>query len=237
MPDYDEIYIRQAEQYELLTSYEDCQGKLLQALSQLRSFEGLDIVEFGAGTGRLTRMIAPLARTVLAFDAALPMLRVALELLRDRETRPVESNWLAAAADHRCLPLPGGVADLAIAGWTFGHFTGWYPESWRDEIGRILAELRRVLRPGGTAIIIETLGTGQERPSPPSDALAAYYAWLEEEHRFSSTWIRTDFRFPSRAEAARLLNFFFDSEFDDLLVVRGTGVDLPECTGIWWRRL
>ena len=54
MPDYDEIYIRQAEQYELLTSYEDCQGKLLQALSQIRSFEGLDIVEFGAGTGRLT---------------------------------------------------------------------------------------------------------------------------------------------------------------------------------------
>lgn len=236
MPDYDEIYNRKAEQYELLISYEDCQGRLLQALSQIRSFEGLDIVEFGAGTGRLTRTMVPLARTVFAFDAALPMLRVALEMLRKPETRPVESNWLAAVADHRCLPLSAGVADLAIAGWTFSHFTGWYPESWRDEIGRVLAELHRVLRPGGTAIIIETLGTGQGRPSPPTEALAAYYAWLEGEHRFSSTWVRTDFRFPSRAEAARLLNFFFDTDFDDLLVVQETGVALPECTGIWWRR-
>jgi hypothetical protein len=91
------------------------------------------------------------------------------------------------------------------------------------------------LRPGGTIIIMETLGTGYEMPTPP-DELVAYYAYLEGEAGFSSTWIRTDYLFESLAEAQALTSFFFGEEMVEK-VVREAGQDhvvLPECTGIWW---
>jgi hypothetical protein len=93
--------------------------------------------------------------------------------------------------------------------------------------------MKRVLRPGGTVIILETLGTGCESPHPPSDALAAYYALLEEEHGFSATWIRTDYRFASLSEAEDLTRFFFGDGLADRVAREGL-VTLPECTGIWW---
>ncbi|RAP21073.1 hypothetical protein C2W64_03656 [Brevibacillus laterosporus] len=31
-----------------------------------------------------------------------------------------------------------------------------------------MSEIKRVLRPGGTAIIFETMGTGYETPHPPA---------------------------------------------------------------------
>ena len=101
------------------------------------------------------------------------------------------------------------------------------------ERARDMAEMKRVLRPGGTAVIFETLGTGSEEPNPPTETLAAYYAYLENEQGFSTTWIRTDYQFESVSEAGELAGFFFG---DDLAaqVTANEWVILPECTGIWW---
>ncbi|NJL56820.1 hypothetical protein HC928_17975, partial [bacterium] len=73
----------------------------------------------------------------------------------------------------------------------------------------MLAEMVRVTRPDGTLIILETLGTGSEIPTPPTAGLDAYYAWLEETHGFTRTWIRTDYEFASVGEAEHLTRFFF----------------------------
>jgi hypothetical protein len=96
--------------------------------------------------------------------------------------------------------------------------------------------MKRMLRPGGTAVILETLGTGQEAPRPPTEGLAAYYAFLEDEHDFSSTWLRTDYRFNSLEEAEQLVRFFFGPELASRIVQEELLI-LPECTGIWWRTL
>lgn len=93
--------------------------------------------------------------------------------------------------------------------------------------------MKRVLRPGGTAIIIETLGTATETPRPPSSHLADLYSWLETGHGFASSWIRTDYQFVSLREAEELTWFFFGLEMAEL-VVREKLIILPECTGIWW---
>lgn len=229
MSHYKEIYDRRAKDYERLVAREDYRGHLLKALNQVRPLEGIDVVELGAGTGRLTCMLAPLAETILACDISRHMLDVTTAKLE----RTGLQNWTLAVADNRALPVADHVADLSIEGWSLGHFTSWHAESWRDEIGQALAEMKRVLRPGGTVVILETLGTGEETPRPPSDALAAYYAWLEEELGFSSTWFRTDFQFASLAEAEELIRFFFGDPLADR-VVRENLVFLPECTGLWW---
>lgn len=229
MPDYHAIYHTQAQQYQAMVAREDVEGNILPALQSIRPFADLDILDMGAGTGRLACLAAPLARRIVATDRSPAMLAVAAHRLRR-----MAANWAVVTADHRRLPLAAGTADLALAGWSFGHFVGWFPETWRGEIGQALAEMQRVLRPGGTAIILETLGTGHETPHPPTAGLAAYYAWLEQEHGFAHTWIRTDYQFASVDEAAELTRFFFGDELVAHIRRRNL-TRLPECTGIWWR--
>jgi ubiquinone/menaquinone biosynthesis C-methylase UbiE len=157
------------------------------------------------------------------------MLAVATEKL---ETTGLQ-NWTVTVADNRALPVANRAADISIAGWSLGYCTIWHADSWRKEIGQALAEMARVLRPGGTVVILETMGTGSEVPGPPTDALATYYSWLDNEHGFSSTWIRTDYRFESLPEAQEATRFFFGDDFADR-VGRENWVIVPECTGIWW---
>src|SRR5919108_4126693 len=131
MPDYKAIYNLHAEQYDRLVAREDYQHNILRALQQIRPLDGLDVVEVGAGTGRMTCMLAPVVSSILAFDASRAMLAVAIAKLKQNN----RENWRAAVADNRNLPVNDGIADLAIAGWTFGHTTLWSSETWHDEIG------------------------------------------------------------------------------------------------------
>ncbi len=226
---FQEIYQHQAGRYEQLVACEDHQGHILPALNKIRPLAGLEVVEMGAGTGRLTCRLLPLVKHIQAFDLSRSMLDVAVAKL---ETLGLD-NWGVAVGDNRRLPVADGVADIALAGWSFGHSTAWAGAGWREEIGQAVGEMRRLLRPGGTAIILETLGTGFETPRPPTQALADYYAFLENDLGFDATWIRTDYKFESLAEAEALLRFFFGDEMAQK-VIENQWLIVPECTGLWW---
>lgn len=229
---FERIYREQAAQYEQLVSREDYQEQIEPALRQIRPLEGLEVVELGAGTGRLTRMLARSAAHITAGDISPQMLSVARAGLMSCRY----ANWQLVVADNRCLPLTARSADLIVAGWSLGHSVGWYPDSWRTEIGRALNEMKRVLRSDGSIIILETLGTNQSTPRPPNAELADYYRWLETEHHFTRTWIRTDYQFTSVDEACDLTGFFFGREMAADVRRKGTSI-VPECTGIWWLTL
>lgn len=225
MSDFKEIYSSQGVDYDALVSREDYRGDLLPALTEICDFSGAAVVELGAGTGRLTRMLAPLVSRIYAFDISAHMLGVAAARAGGR--------LCAAVSDNRKLAVKTDAADVAVAGWSLGHFTGWHPQSWRDEIGQAVAEMKRVVRPGGTVIILETQGTGRATPLPPSRDLAAFYGWMVQEHGFTPSWIRTDYRFESTDEARHLISFFFGDEMVKQTIRPGVTI-VPECTGIWW---
>ena len=229
--DYQKIYNERASDYDRLVTREDYLGNILPGLEAIRPLSGLNAIELGAGTGRLTRLIGPRVASLLALDNSVHMLDFAR-----RHPDSGGLSWSAIVADNRRLPLAGGQADLVIAGWSLGHLVGWHERSWREEIALVLADMERMLRPGGTAVILETLGTGHETPRPPTDGLAAYYAFLENERGYSSGWIRTDFKFASLEEAEHLARFFFGPELA-ARVAREKLLILPECTGFWWRTL
>ncbi len=229
MPDYHTIYQSRAADYELLVSREDYQGNLPRALKAIRPLDDCQVVELGAGTGRVTRLLAPRVKSIIAFDISAHMLSVAATTLAETGY----TNWQLGVADNRVLPLQACVADIALVGWSLGHFVSWYGSHWRDEIGKSLAEMRRILHPDGVCIIIETLGTGATTPTPPTPGLADYYAWLENDRSFNRQAIRTDYLFESLAEAEQLTRFFFGEEMAER-VVHEQHLILPECTGIWW---
>ncbi len=224
------IYATQAEAYDRMVSREDMHGNIFSALGEIVPLSGRTVVEFGAGTGRLTRLLAVMAARIYAFDESFVMLRRAAETL----TLTGMTNWRLGVADNRALPVASGVADVAIEGWSFGHTVGWWPADWRAQVGHMIGEMRRVLRPGGIAILLETMGTGNKKPEAPTDGLRELYQWWQAEYSFQYRWIRTDYQFASVQEADELTRFFFGDALADRIQEERLTI-LPECTGVWWR--
>jgi ubiquinone/menaquinone biosynthesis C-methylase UbiE len=230
MTDFHAIYREHAREYEAMVSVEDQAGNVPALIRQICPPAGKIVLDIGAGTGRLTMLLASEAAQVIAVDRAPAMLEITTERAQKAGFTNVESRL----ADHRALPLEDASVDLAVAGWTFGHATEWDAD-WKTGIGHSLDEAFRVLRPGAPLIIFETMGTGSETPAPPNGALAALYAWFENEQGFTEHgWLRTDYTFESPEQGAELTRFFFGDEMADRILSERVTV-LPECTG-WWAR-
>ena len=230
MPTEKEVYANHAGEYEALVSREDYQGNILKAIQEIVSLDGLDVLDLGAGTGRLACLLAPYVRTMLAFDLSPHMLGIA----RDKMRRFSRENWLAAASDHRLLPLTARAADLIVSGWSVSYVTVWSPDHWRAEADAWLKESRRVLRKNGTVILFESLGTGNESPQRLAH-LENFYNWLDEVG-FKNKWIRTDYKFESPEAASEVTGFFFGEEIK-AKILREQITILPECTGVWWLKI
>lgn len=218
------IYETDAEGYDQLISAEDADGQLPRALAELATFRGARVVDVGAGTGRLTRVTCAEAAHVDLVDRAGPMLEVARRRLADR------TNVAFHVADARELPLPDASYDVAMAGWVFGHFRHWMPDGWRDEVSAALGQMRRVLLPGGTLVVVETLGTGHTTPRTHA-ALDEYFAFLEDAG-LARRWIRTDYVFGSVEAAAEITGRFFGAAFAERVRAEGWA-RVPECTAIF----
>jgi len=229
MPDHKKVYQQEAQNYQRLVAREDFQENLLPAIREIVDIESKDVIDLGSGTGRLACLLAPYSKSVFAFDLFPHMIGIAASRLKGQGAE----NWLAAASDSRHVPLPGSAADLVISGWSFCYLVVWAEEAWESSLSAGLQEIDRLLRVGGTAIIIETLGTGVETPQAP-EKLQAYFQYLERSG-FKRMWLRTDFEFRDREEAEELTQFFFGEEMLEKIGNQPRSV-LPECTGIWWKK-
>ena len=232
--DYREIYRAHAAEYHRLVSAEDADGALRRAIAGVAPLAGRTAVEVGVGTGRVTELLlgAGVAKLV-GVDVSAAMLEVARRSL-GRLAAPPGRALLLCAGEAERLPVADGFADLAVAGWVFGHATHWFPDSWKAHVDAALGECARATRKGAFHIVIETLGTGAESPAPPNAGLAAYYAHLEGVHGFRRVELRTDYAFASPEIAAETCRLFFGDAFADE-ILRRRWSRVPECTGLWWR--
>lgn len=109
-------------------------------LSRLASRPSDVVVEVGCGTGRMTRRLPSRCRELWALDHSLESLRLAREKMGERSVRFVQ-------ADAGYLPLRPGMADRALSCQMLEHL----PTAALRE--RAVAEIARVLRPGGTLVV------------------------------------------------------------------------------------
>ena len=105
------------------------------------------IGDLGSGTGRASEAIAPFVARVIAVDASAAMLQAAKKRLQPFD------NVDLRRGDLEALPIDDGLLDAATLMLVLHHVT---------EPARALAEVARVLKPGGRLILVDMLPHDRE---------------------------------------------------------------------------
>ena len=222
-----EIYRRHRVEYDRLVAAEDHHRNLPALLHRIADWRGRRVVEAGTGTGRVTELYAEAASQIVCFEREAHMLDAARVKL-SAHSHKIEYRL----GDNLDLPALPEQADLFIEGWSWGHSIVEGSGAVEAIARRLFANARRNLVGGGTAILIETLGTNQDAPGAPHPRLEEFYDLLQATHRLRQEIVRTDYLFPSAQAAAETLGFFFGEPMRQAVLERGAPA-IPEWTGVW----
>ena len=231
MPDMYEIYRRHRAEYDRLVAAEDHSRNLSARISSLLDWNGLRIVEAGAGTGRFTELFAPAAESIACFDREAHMLEAARARLA-----AFGPKISFSVADNLDLPPLEPRGDAFVEGWSWGHAVVDGSGSVASISDRLFENALRTVRPGAWILLAETLGTNADQPAPPHPRLAEWYVRLQSVHGLAPFAVPTDYRFPDLSSAAQTLGFFFGDDMRNSVVKRGSPV-VPEWTGLWFGKL
>lgn len=126
--------------YERAPEYYDAVSTITwdsRAVTDVVRVDGAVVIDAGAGTGRVSFAVAPLARHVFAVEPVGTLRRY----MRDRAIREGVSNVYVVDGFLHAMPIPDESADILVT----CHSIGW-------SLRRELAEIERVLRRGGVAV-------------------------------------------------------------------------------------
>ena len=118
-------------------------------LAALAAFAQADwtVGDLGCGTGQVTAALAPFVSRVVAVDASAAMLQAARKRLQDLD------NIDLRRGDLEALPIDDGRLDAGTLMMVLHHV---------PEPARALAEVARVLKPGGRLILVDMLPHDRE---------------------------------------------------------------------------
>jgi SAM-dependent methyltransferase len=133
----------------------------IEALDLVPVPDGATVLDVGAGTGKLTRLLVRRFAEVVAVEP-LDGMRAILERVVP------EARALPGRAEE--IPLPDAAVDAVFAAQAFHWFAN-------DEA---VTEIARVLRPGGTFCLLWN-GPDDDRPNPLPEPFLAYLAELRAE--------------------------------------------------------
>jgi SAM-dependent methyltransferase len=216
------------ETYELENRAFDRSGRVEAAMRDVLGdggWTGLDVLDLGCGTGFHLPRFAVSARRVYGVEPHPGLAAVAAR----RTFRLPNVTVLRGTAQE--VPVPPASVDLVHARWAYFFGPGCEPG---------LAELDRVVRRGGTAVVIDndpsrsTFGAWFRRGYPKVRA--------EEVERFWSThgWHRlpvdAEWRFASRAELESVVRIEFDASVAQEVLAAHQGTAVDYAVNLWWRR-
>lgn len=120
-------------------------GPDLDALLAAAALSGSErALDLGSGAGHTALAVAPRAASVIGIDVTPEMVEVATGLARERGIANAEFRL----GDVAALPFPGASFDVVTSRYSAHH----YPDP-----ARALGEVRRVLRPGGSFLLVDTV--------------------------------------------------------------------------------
>ena len=159
------------EVYELENLGVDRAGVIEAAMREVHDWAGRDVLDIGCGTGFHLPRFAATARTVVGVEPHPPL------VVRARRRVAALPSVRVVQAPAASTTLPDATVDVAHARWAYFFGPGCEPG---------LAELDRVMRPGGTAFVVDndatrsTFGAWFRRSLPGYDPEAVERFWLRQ---------------------------------------------------------
>jgi len=196
------------------------------AMRSVLDWSGLDVVDIGCGTGYHLPHFARDARSVVGVEPHPPLAALAAQRVSGMPSVAVREEGAAA------IGVPDGSFDVAHARWAYFFGPGCEPG---------LAELERVVRPGGAAFVLDndatrsTFGRWFRRALPTYDPRAVERFWERQGWSRERLDIRWDF--DSREDFEAVVGIEFAPEHADLILAEhpdATGVDYA--VNLWYRR-
>ena len=219
-----EIYNNYADLYDELVNHEDYNNNLKIFLNDHIVWNDKSVYEFGVGTGRVTKnYIDKVGRAVLCDNSEhmIEKCKNNLSFAKDR------INYLCI--DHKDISKITEKLDIVIEGWSFGHLIVNEKNDKDFWIREIIDESIRIANE--KIIIIETLGTNVDKPTPPGEVLPYFYEKLEI-NGFKKNIIESDYKFTDYKEASRIMGAFFGDNMKNSILSNKSKI-IKEYTGIW----
>jgi SAM-dependent methyltransferase len=210
--------------YEVENRAVDRAGAITELMESLAPWEGRDLLDIGCGTGFHLPRFATTARTVVGVEP-----HRALAAAAARRTAALSNVRILEGTAQR-LPVPGASVDVMHARWSYFFGPGCEPG---------LAELRRVLRRGGVAFVIDNDATRSTFGGWFRQSLPSYDAGAVERFWSARGWRRTplDMRwsFASRDDLEAVVRIEFKPEVAERVLAGHRGTEVDYAVNLWSR--
>ena len=186
------------------------------------------VLDLGCGTGFHLPRFASTAASVIGVDP-----HAGLVALGQRRTRSL-ANVSVLQGTAQEIPLPDASVDVMHVRWAYFFGPGSEPG---------LRELSRVVRRGGTALVIDNDGTRStfgrwfSMGYPKIDAAAVERFWAR--HGWTATPVLTRWSFWSEADLETVVRIEFDRETAEKILAEhraaGGGTEVDYAVNVWSR--
>lgn len=214
--------------YEVENRAADPDGRLWTAMRARADWAGRVVLDLGCGSGYHLPRFGEDAARVIGVEPHPGLLRLAARRLR-RHPSAADVELLAGTA--QAIPLPDACVDVVHARWAYFFGPGCEPG---------LAEVARVLRPGGTALVIDndtsrsTFGAWFRRGFPhlpPAAEIERFWAtrgWTLD--RVDMGW-----RFASRADLEAVVRIELPPGAAEDALRHHDGLEVDYAVDLWSR--
>ncbi len=214
------------EVYEIENLASDRAGVIDATVAALHPLAGATLLDVGCGTGFHLPRFAGRAAHVVGVEPHAPLVRRATDRLRARGSRA-----RVVAGDAEALPLADASIDVVHARWAYFFGPGCEPG---------LAELERVVRPGGTACLVDndatrsTFGRWFARAYPTYDAVAVQRFW--DRQGFTTERLDIHWTFDRREDLEAVVRIEMPPAAAEAALSEHAGLVVDYAVALRWRR-
>ena len=215
--------------YEVENRGVDPDGMIETAIRGIRDWSGGTVLDVGCGTGFHLAGFAADAARVIGVEPHLPLIELASRRVAAIAKPGVRERIEVRAGTAQRLPVESASVDVLHARWAYFFGEGSEPG---------LAEVRRVLRRGGVAFVIDndasrsTFGGWFRRGLPSYDPAAVERFWAR--HGWSRRSLDIRWELPGRAEFEAVVRIEFAPELAAEILAEHRGSTVDYAVNLFW---
>jgi SAM-dependent methyltransferase len=215
--------------YEIENRSVDPDGVIEAAMRSIRPWDDGCVLDIGCGSGFHLPRFAVDAATVIGVEPHPPLVELAQRRVTALPSAELRDRIDVRAGLAQNLPVPTSSVDVVHARWAYFFGPGCEPG---------LAEIRRVLRRGAVAFVIDndagrsTFGRWFRRGLPSYDPLAVERFWARQGWSRRSLDIRWEM--PTRADFEAVVRIEFDPANSERILAEHSGRSVDYAVNLFW---